>query len=167
MKLIPSESVIRAGSALIESILTFVRFITAYKETRAARSTVNEHIQHMKAFNPLLYVFYRDGTLFFYSSAGYAVAMKTDVISWSVSIPQTIVSFVFFNTNAWLIWLYVFYCQIATRLILNVRMANCDFNESLVSKPMGSIRFHHTTHHNSDGMYASGDAEELQEEHRD
>ncbi|KAJ3560480.1 hypothetical protein NP233_g10813 [Leucocoprinus birnbaumii] len=159
-----TSDAIQAGSALIESILIFVKFIMTYQNTRAAGSTVHERISHMKAFNPLLYVFYRDGTLFFIPML---VLSILDITTWFVDLTQTIVGFVLINTNVWYIWLYVFYWLITTRLILNIRMADCDFNESLVSKPIHSIQFHRTTHHDSDGIYASGELEEIREEHCD
>ncbi|KAJ3563892.1 hypothetical protein NP233_g8642 [Leucocoprinus birnbaumii] len=108
---------IRAGSAFIESILTFVRFIMTYQNTRAAGSTVHERISHMKAFNPLLYVFYRDGTLFFIPVLVLAIV---NVISWFVGFPPTFGSFVFVNTNLWSIWLYVFYGMTAGVLLATV-----------------------------------------------
>ncbi|KAJ3558865.1 hypothetical protein NP233_g11410 [Leucocoprinus birnbaumii] len=98
----------RAGSALIESILTFVRFIMTLQNIRGAGSTFHERISHIKNVTPLLYVFYRDGTLLFIPVLVLAIV---DAISLSVSLPQTLGSFVFANTNFWPVLLYVFYAM--------------------------------------------------------
>ncbi|KAJ3561781.1 hypothetical protein NP233_g9987 [Leucocoprinus birnbaumii] len=76
---------IRAGSVLIESILTFVKFIIMCQDTRAAGSTIHEHISHIRTFTPLLYVFYRDGTLFFIPVLGESGGCKVQNDSLAAS----------------------------------------------------------------------------------
>ncbi|KAJ3560712.1 hypothetical protein NP233_g10658 [Leucocoprinus birnbaumii] len=114
---------IQAGSALIESILTFVRFIMTYQHVRAARSTIHERILYLKSATPLLYVFYRDGTLFFIPVW---VFTTVKIISEVMILPQTTGSFALIKTNAWRVWLYVFYAMSATHMILNLRKADCN-----------------------------------------
>ncbi|KAJ3560959.1 hypothetical protein NP233_g10498 [Leucocoprinus birnbaumii] len=67
----------RAASTVLETILTLVKFVMTYRETKAPASTLGERVSHMKIFTPVLFVFYRDGTLLFlpwiavvYSMAG-------------------------------------------------------------------------------------------------
>ncbi|KAF5349175.1 hypothetical protein D9756_009351 [Leucocoprinus leucothites] len=98
-------------------------------------------LERMRKWRPVVYVFYRDGTLFF--------------------VPLFLISFFAFLNNqgvlvspvSWTMWLSLIYCTCGTRLILNLRVVNCKLLESSIPGQLSTIQFDHDTtqNHSSEG----------------
>ncbi|KAJ3573416.1 hypothetical protein NP233_g2458 [Leucocoprinus birnbaumii] len=107
--------------------LTIVPFMRYYKMLKFTGPTPLERISHMQMVTPLLYVFYRDGTLLL-------------IPVWILSLLEVFEIFSFnFATNDLSVWLGVGYGMVGARLILNIRSAGCDLGETLLSRPVNSF----------------------------
>ncbi|KAF5344760.1 hypothetical protein D9756_011064 [Leucocoprinus leucothites] len=99
---------VRGVSALIETLLTVVRFGITYRDAKATGSTIQERLSHIQLFTPLLYVFYRDGTLLLIPILALSIV---ETISKFDLLPQTTTSMKFLSTD-WAVWVDVIYSMI-------------------------------------------------------
>ncbi|KAJ3557397.1 hypothetical protein NP233_g11754 [Leucocoprinus birnbaumii] len=58
--------VIRVLSSAIEAMLTVASFSRIYRHSSGIGGTIWSRLLHIKQFTPLLFVYHRDGTLFFF-----------------------------------------------------------------------------------------------------
>ncbi|KAF5345405.1 hypothetical protein D9756_010972 [Leucocoprinus leucothites] len=155
-------SIVRMTSTSVETLLTIVSFIITYRRVHAIGSTVRQRILHIQSFAPLVYVFYRDGTLLFIPVWIFTMLEFLNdykLMTWSI----------FQLAIDWTVWVAVVYSAIGARLVLNLREADCSIGESLVSKPMQSLQFRHTVRNNDSELGTSEipDASDgIEEEHR-
>ncbi|KAJ3563334.1 hypothetical protein NP233_g9003 [Leucocoprinus birnbaumii] len=121
---------VRAVSTLIETILTLTKFVVTYKETNRALNlrTFRERIKYVKVFTPLLYVYYRDGTLLFFPIL--ILSVLELLIDLSL-VPESVTRVL--NNGPVRILVIVVYYIVASRLILNIREAGTEYNASLLS----------------------------------
>ncbi|KAJ3568196.1 hypothetical protein NP233_g5877 [Leucocoprinus birnbaumii] len=107
--------------------LTVVPFMRYYRMLKLTGPAPLERISHMRLVTPLLYVFYRDGTLLL-------------IPVWILSLLEVFEIFSFnFAANDLSVWLSVGYGMVGARLILNIRAAGCDLGETLLSRPLNSF----------------------------
>ncbi|KAJ3562409.1 hypothetical protein NP233_g9588 [Leucocoprinus birnbaumii] len=123
--------------------------------------TTQERLTHMQVFNPLLYVFYRDGTLFFIPI--FALSVVQILASFDLLTP--IRANLSFTQSFWSLWVYVVYSMTPARLVINVRKAGGRLNESLLSRPMQSLHFAHHVNTEEESMN-SEETEGIQEEYQ-
>ncbi|KAF9442474.1 hypothetical protein P691DRAFT_789402 [Macrolepiota fuliginosa MF-IS2] len=137
----------RFGAAAIELLLILIRLFQALRQAKLVGNTFYARIVHIKKFTPILYIFYRDGTLLILPlpvivTLHFLAALETDSsqIALLEKLPENITA-----------WFALVYYLCATRLILNLREANCKMTETMLSRRHTTIRFNHNTQHNSDG----------------
>ncbi|KAJ3560051.1 hypothetical protein NP233_g11085 [Leucocoprinus birnbaumii] len=127
MVLQQKSCVIRGFTTTVEAVLILARFMVSFKETRARSHTLRQHLAQVRVFTPLLYVFYRDGTLLF-------------IPIWVITILEFASVFTGDGmAGNWSIWLAVAYGMTGAHLILNVRRAGCSLDESMLSRPLESL----------------------------
>ncbi|KAJ3571462.1 hypothetical protein NP233_g3741 [Leucocoprinus birnbaumii] len=144
----------RAVSTLIETCLTLAKFIMMYRELKGSGSNLRERISHIQVFTPLLYVFYRDGLLLFIPILCRVLPLLFLVVDLTFRIPSVIncddnLGLQSRSSNNGWDNLRKHQLVNAPRLILNVREAGSSFGQSLLTKPIQSMHFRHTTQ-NSD-----------------
>ncbi|KAF7768300.1 hypothetical protein Agabi119p4_7543 [Agaricus bisporus var. burnettii] len=99
----------------VEVALTLAKL---YQSLMNSNQTLLTSFERMRYWRPILYVFYRDGTLFFIplfiiSLFGLLESLRI------IEIP-----------TSWTLWLAFVYCIGGTRLILNLRIANSEVSRS-------------------------------------
>ncbi|KXN84339.1 hypothetical protein AN958_12754 [Leucoagaricus sp. SymC.cos] len=102
--------------------------------TDASHNDFRKGWSYMKQVAPLLYIYYRDGTLFYIplgiSTFGFAATL--------VNFTERI------NCSDWEAWLAIVYYITGTRLIMNLRKAGVKFTTSVASTPkISTLAFHH------------------------
>ncbi|KAF9448711.1 hypothetical protein P691DRAFT_775198 [Macrolepiota fuliginosa MF-IS2] len=120
----------RVASSSLEILLLLVAL---YRNLRGPKNCFLEGWKHTKQIAPVLYVFYRDGTLFYIpvfglSIFGFVAAFDTHL---SAQIPCA----------NWEAWLAIAYYIAGTRLILNIRSAGLKFTMTMISQPISSLGF--------------------------
>ncbi|KAJ3553340.1 hypothetical protein NP233_g12669 [Leucocoprinus birnbaumii] len=151
---------VRAVSTLIETILTLTKFVVTYKETNRALNlrTLRERIKYVKVFTPLLYVYYRDGTLLFFPIL--ILSVLELLIDLSL-VPESVTRVL--NNGPVRILVIVVYYIVASRLILNIREAGTEYNASLLSSKRSGAQSSITVPR----FYHSGDDHDGSLEERD
>ncbi|KAF9441051.1 hypothetical protein P691DRAFT_780689 [Macrolepiota fuliginosa MF-IS2] len=139
-----------------ELLLILVKLVQALKQVKNTGNTFYERLLHIKGFMPVIYVFYRDGMLavfpiFVINILSFVQVMQTEVVADEV-IPKLP------DMGGWTLLVYYF-C--GTRIILNLRKADCKITESIHSLKGGtSLRFNHDTQEDNDEGTAEGAAED-------
>jgi len=120
----------RVASSSLEILLLL---ISLYRNLRGSKNSFRGGWTLTKQIAPVLYVFYRDGTLFYIpvfglSIFGFVAAFDTRL---SAQIPCA----------NWEAWLAIAYYIAGTRLILNIRSAGLKFTMSMISQPISALGF--------------------------
>ncbi|KAJ3557937.1 hypothetical protein NP233_g11611 [Leucocoprinus birnbaumii] len=97
--------------------------------------TVWHRISHVRKFTPVMYTFYRDGTLF-------TIPILV-LVSLVLAAGRTNIFTNPLDYFHWPAFLELAYYLVGTRLILNLRKANCKLTESVVSCPRASVLLFH------------------------
>ncbi|KAF9451126.1 hypothetical protein P691DRAFT_757603 [Macrolepiota fuliginosa MF-IS2] len=122
----------------LELGLTLIKLGGELNRVRLLGNTIAERVAHVKTYTPIIYVFYRDGTLFFIPFSVMAVFALLSVLTLA---PNG------FNPFAidWTPWVAIVYYLCGTRLILNVREAGCKLTQSMFTRPeFETLRFQRT-----------------------
>ncbi|KAF9451131.1 hypothetical protein P691DRAFT_757608 [Macrolepiota fuliginosa MF-IS2] len=117
----------RLFSNTVEVVLTLGKL---YHSLMTAEGEFLSGLERMKHWRPIFYVFYRDGMLFFIPM----FILSTLALLDSLRVIQT--------TTSWTMWLSLVYCTCGTRLILNLRIANCKLTSSTIGQQITTIQFY-------------------------
>ncbi|KAF9440463.1 hypothetical protein P691DRAFT_780073 [Macrolepiota fuliginosa MF-IS2] len=147
------EFVVLAGRCIItgiEVLLILVRLFQALKQVKLMGHTFYERMVHIKRLMPVIYVFYRDGTLliipiFGTSMLAFANTLSSKPIFGAVDLGG---------------WLALVYYICGTRLVLNLREVNCKITESILPQNFSDLQFNHETGQSRDEA-VSEDEEEV------
>lgn len=129
----------RTLSAAVELVLVCIKLFQATKTVYLAGSSLPDRIKHLRRFTPVLYVFYRDGTLFVFPIF---VINAFDLISALASHYGHLEPFL---VNITPLFGLVYYAC-GTRLVLHLREANCKLSKTIVTDRWSTmIQFDHGT----------------------
>ncbi|KAF9451848.1 hypothetical protein P691DRAFT_772802 [Macrolepiota fuliginosa MF-IS2] len=113
-----------------------------YRCLKGSESYFKKGWGHMRQIAPVLYVFYRDGTMF------YIPIFVLSAIGFVGSIDTRIVTHL--SCANWEAWLAIAYYICGTRLILNIYSAGTEFTTSMITQHVSSVAFNHGSGTESD-----------------
>lgn len=144
-KLALASSIVGVVSTTVGVALTIMRFMGTYSDSRFAGPTFRERISFIKEVTPVIYVFHRDGTLFFIPILPFMVLQLVAVLS-----TNDLFNPLRLDWSSWVAFMHYF---TGTRLILNLLEANCKLSESIVSRQVYTpLQFYQEENHEDEGM---------------
>lgn len=133
---------VRLFATSSQVLLTLTKLVKFLKNASDPEETLLERVSHIRNFAPVMYTFYRDGTLF---SIPILALVSLVLAAGRMNIYTNPLDYFF-----WPSWLTLAYYLVGTRLILNLRKADCKLTESIVSLQMRSALVFHQGQHDEE-----------------
>ncbi|KAJ3554021.1 hypothetical protein NP233_g12511 [Leucocoprinus birnbaumii] len=95
--------------------------------------------KRLQQIAPVLYVFYRDGTMFYLPVFGLSIFGFVAAFDTTITARLTCAN--------WEAWLGIAYYICGTRLILNIRSAGIKFTTSMLTQQISTLAFKQETEH--------------------
>ncbi|KAJ3573939.1 hypothetical protein NP233_g2116 [Leucocoprinus birnbaumii] len=126
----------RVFTTSVELALIMIKFYLAISRvaTTAKASEVSPGYRVKRTLTPMLWVFYRDGILFFVPVFAIQILGFSVTLAWNRNI--------WVDNLPWGAWLAVTYYICGTRLILHLRQADCSISDTTLSEKISTLQFH-------------------------
>lgn len=116
----------------LQVALTVIKFV---EHLYPKNQTFYSHIAHIRKHTPVIYVFYRDGNLFIFPVLVFGILQYISMTKASDLNSTSALAL------DWTVWTTVVYYLCVTRLILNLREANCRLTEPMASRQLTTLQF--------------------------
>ncbi|KAF9451342.1 hypothetical protein P691DRAFT_808099 [Macrolepiota fuliginosa MF-IS2] len=132
--IIPVTRIFGFVNLSLELLVTVIKLYQLLRDIGGEYQTWCSKVSHMQHFTPLLWILYRDGTLFLIPVFVFEALGFFTQLHPKATIQQYI---------DWPMWNVVVQYLCGTRLVLNLHSANYDFADATAIPNISAIRFNH------------------------